>query len=252
MLKVISRETFDLQAVLNTLVESAATLCEAYDCIIYLRQDDKLRRSRRCTARSAPVQTEYEIARGWVAGRTFVDRRRSMSTIFDQRGIFPKAAKWRCAAVTGRFFAVPLLRGEEAIGVISIRRFEVKPFTEKQIELVKTFADQAVIAIENVRLFEAEQQRTSELRESLDRHTATADILKVIASSPTDVQPVFDAIAQSAMRLFGAQSATVTRVVGDEIHLVALTAGSEEGVEAVQSSFPSPLSSSRNSQPGGA
>ena len=79
--------------------------------------------------------------------------------------------------------------------------------------------------------------------ETLDQQTATAEILKVIASSPTDVQPVFDVIAQSALRLFGGQSATVTRVVGDEIHLAALTAGNDDGIEAVHSSFPSPLSS---------
>ena len=107
----------------------------------------------------------------------------------------------------------------------------------KQIDLLTTFAAQAVIAIENARLM-------SEQREALDPvQTATSEVLKVIASSPTDVQPVFDAIAHSAMRLFGGQSATVTRVVGDEIHSAALTAGSDEGIKAVQSSFPSPLSS---------
>ncbi len=139
---------------------------------------------------------------------------------------------------------VPLMRDGRVFGVVNLFRSTPRPFTEKHIDLAETFADQAVIAIENVRLFDAEQQRSAELSEALEQQTATAEILKVIASSPTDVQPVFDAIAASAMRLFGAQSATVTRVAADEIHLAALTAGSDAGIKSVQRSFPSPLSSS--------
>ena len=140
--------------------------------------------------------------------------------------------------------AAPMIREGNVVGAIACAHREQRVFNEKEVALIKAFADQAVIAIENMRLFEAEQQRTSELRESLDRHTATADILKVIASSPTDVQPVFDAIAQSATRLLSSQATVVTRVVGDEIHLAALTAGSEDGIKEVRGSFPSPLSSS--------
>jgi two-component system, NtrC family, sensor kinase len=87
------------------------------------------------------------------------------------------------------------------IGLISIRRTEVRPFTNRQIELLKMFADQAVIAIENTRLFEEVQARTRELSESLDYQTATSDVLDVISRSPTDVQPVFDMIAKSAAQL---------------------------------------------------
>src|SRR5207245_5679993 len=130
--------------------------------------------------------------------------------------------------------ATPLLRAGEALGTIFLRRGMVRPFSDKQIELVTTFADQAVIAIENTRLF-------NETKEALERQTATAEVLKVIASSPSDVQPVFAAIADSAKRLLGAFSTTVLRFIGDELHLVAYTPTDAAADEALRTSFPRPL-----------
>jgi PAS domain S-box-containing protein len=130
--------------------------------------------------------------------------------------------------------AVPMLRDGVVIGAINITRSEPGPFTDHQINLLQTFADQAVIAIENVRLF-------NETRESLERQTATAEILKVIASSPSDVQPVFDAIAESALRLVGGRASAVTRVDGDMLRLVARSSTSEGGNEAIEKFFPRPV-----------
>src|SRR5712664_4762836 len=102
---------------------------------------------------------------------------------------------------------VPMLRGEVLVGVINMWRTEVRPFSDKQVELITTFADQAVIAIENVRLFTELQSRNRDLTEALEQQTAASEILRVISSSPTDVRPVFDTIAQNARRLCGADSA---------------------------------------------
>src|SRR5260370_18492438 len=111
---------------------------------------------------------------------------------------------------------------------------EVRPFTDKEIELVRTLADQAVIAIENVRLFR-------DLTESLEQQTATSEILRVISSSPTDIQPVFDAILGSAVRLLGAYSGVLTRIAGDQIVLAALTSTDDAGDAATGALFPQSL-----------
>ena len=114
---------------------------------------------------------------------------------------------------------VPLLREGASIGVITLPRNEVRPFTEKQIELVTTFADQAVIAIENVRLFEEVQARTRELQELLEYQTATSDVLNVISRAPSQLQPVFDAIVETAARLCEAEYALVYRLKDGEYHV---------------------------------
>jgi GAF domain-containing protein len=115
-----------------------------------------------------------------------------------------------------------LLRQGVPIGAIALTRSTVRPFTAKQIELLETFADQAVIAIENVRLFEGEQQRTRELSESLEQQTATSEVLKVISSSPGDLQPVFDAILANATDLCGAGFASLRLSEGDQFRTVSL------------------------------
>src|SRR5262245_25649966 len=224
VLKVISRSTFDLQTVLDTLAESAARLCEAYDSIIYLRHAEFLRVS----AHYGPVPLDRSdadgskqglpLGRGWVSGRAFVDRAPvHINDLQASTAEFPDGSK-----IARTILAVPLLRQDEAIGVLTIRRLEVKPFTDKQVELVTTFADQAVIAIENVRLFEAEQQRTRELSESLEQQTATSEVLGVISSSPGELDPVFSAMLEKAVRICGANIGMLFLSEGDAFRVVAM------------------------------
>jgi len=124
---------------------------------------------------------------------------------------------------------VPLMRKETPIGVVFVTRDRVEPFNQQQIDLITTFADQAVIAIENTRLFEAEQQRTRELTESLEQQTATSDVLRVISSSPTDIQPVLETIGERAEKLCDAEISVVSIVDGELIRVASIHGMTEVG-----------------------
>ena len=132
---------------------------------------------------------------------------------------FPGARLYAIPRGIGPRLAVPLLRDGVVIGLFHLRRLRVQPFTDNQIKLLKTFADQAVIAIENVRLFQESQSRNRDLTEALEQQTATSEILGVIASSPTDLQPVLDVVAENAARLCDADDALILRVEADVLHL---------------------------------
>src|SRR5262249_32597147 len=135
---------------------------------------------------------------------------------------------------------VPMLRQDEAVGTIAVSRSEAGGFTDEEIALLQTFADQAVIAIENVRLVTELEVRNRDLSETLEQQTATSEILRVISSSPTDVRPVFDAIVASAQRLLDAFGANVARLVGDELHLAAFTTRGQPGDDALRAAYPMP------------
>src|ERR1700704_6183545 len=152
----------------------------------------------------------------------------------------PEYASHETARLGGfhTILVVPLLREGVPIGILAMHRAAVRPFTQKQIELVETFADQAVIAIENVRLFEAEQQRTRELTESLEQQTASSEVLKVISSSPTDIQPVFEVIGERAEKLCNVKISVVSMVDGELIRLVSIHGYAEDEVEPVRRAFP--------------
>jgi signal transduction histidine kinase len=175
VLKVISRSTFDLQNVLNTLVESASRLCEAYDAAIWQPDGRRLL----LLAHYGPIRVEsLPLLRGTVAGRTFLDGQTiHIADMQSEADEYPESSEnarhWGFRAI----LCVPLMREGVAIGVIGLRRTEPQPFTERHVALLQTFADQAVIAIENVRLFEAEQQHTRELAKSLEDLRSTQDRL---------------------------------------------------------------------------
>jgi len=209
VLKVISRSTFDLQAVLNTLVESAARLCEAYDATIWQPGGKRLL----LLAHHGPIRVEsLPLVRGTAAGRAFLDAQTvHITDLQSEVREYPESSKNARRWGFHTILCVPLMREGVAIGTVALRRTEAQPFTERQVALLQTFADQAVIAIENVRLFEAEQQRTRELTESLERQTATTEVLRVISNSPGDVQSVFHAMLENGVRACGAKFGVLFR-----------------------------------------
>ena len=237
VLKVISRSTFDLQKVLNTLVESAARLCEADQAGINRPKNDVM-----LFAASFGFPQEFiEIAqrtrfvrgRGTVVGRVLLEGKpvQINDVLGDPEYDFAEAQK-----TTGfrTALGVPLLREGETIGVMVLTRSQVRPFSDKQIELVTTFADQAVIAIENVRLFDEVQARTRDLSESLQQQTATADVLKVISRSTFDLKTVLQTLVESAARLCDADKATITRQQGGVFFRAEAHGFSQEFIDYVR------------------
>jgi GAF domain-containing protein len=226
VLKVISRSTFDLQTVLNTLVESAVHLCDSDHAWMFRRDGEVCRwaasygHSKEEHERINRYMLTLAISpgRGSVVGRTALEGRpvQIIDVLADPEytlGDVQKISNYR----TG--LGIPLLREGVPIGVLALTRSKVQPFTDRQIELLITFADQAVIAIENVRLFEAEQQRTREPTESLEQQTATADVLRVIATSPTEIEPVLEVIVRTAGELCGSEYAVLLRLRDGKYHL---------------------------------
>jgi two-component system, NtrC family, sensor kinase len=248
VLKVISRSTFDLQTVLDTLAESAARLCEADHVWLYRREGEIYRwaasygHSKEKHERIKQYMLAQQISpgRGWVVGRAALEGRavQIADVLTDPEYTYTEAQK---IAGYRSILGVPLLREGVPIGGIGLQRTDVRPFTDKQIALATTFADQAVIAIENVRLFDEVQARTEELGESLQQQTATADILTVISNSLDDTQPVFDAIVQSGLKLFADATIMVALADGDRVKLAAVADRDPARADAVRRGFPVPL-----------
>jgi two-component system, NtrC family, sensor kinase len=245
VLKVISRSIFDLQTVLDTLAESASRLCEADHVWLFRRDGEVYRWAASCgySKKEHERIKQYMLTlavppeRGSVVGRTALEGGpvQIADALADPEYAYAEVQK------LGHYrtlLGVPMLREGVPIGVISLQRTEVRPFTEKQIQLATTFADQAVIAIENVRLFDEVQERTRDLSEALEHQTATSEVLNVITRSPTDAQPVFDAIVQSAARLCEAAFSVVFLYEGDLLHVAATHNWTPELLDRVSQIYP--------------
>ena len=222
VLKVISRSAFDLEPVLQALVENAMRLCGASSGVIWRFEGNSFRLAAdygvSSELKESWAQNPFGLGRGSATGRTALERRtvHIPDVLADPEYTLADAQR---AGGFRTILGVPMLREGDLVGVFGLQRYEVQPFTERQIELVTTFADQAVIAIENVRLFTELQGKNralteahTQVTESLEQQTATAEILRVISTSPTDVRPIFESIVESAQRLCGGVFSAVFRV----------------------------------------
>ena len=234
ILRVIASSPTGVQRVFEAIARSAARLCDAIDGAIHRLDGARLW----VVAHHGPIPLlQTVLDEGWlldagsVSGRAILERRRIHVEDLASADEFPLGRDYARRLGYRTTLAVPLLRQGTAIGGIVVRREEIRPFTDSQMELLETFADQAVIAIENVRLF-------TETKEALEQQTATADILRVMSRSPSDIQPVFDAIVQSAVKLCDGLFGTVLRFDGERLHLAAHHNLSPEGLQAYRENYP--------------
>ena len=220
ILRVISGFPSDIQPVVDTIARSALRLCGGHLSAVY-RFDGKL---IHCIAQHNWTAEGLEVLgrvyprppnRETQVARAIYDRMVVHVPDMDGRGVPPQSLPLARALGYRSILVVPILREGEPVGAIAVARAEAGPFSESQIELLKTFADQALIAIENVRLFDEVQARTRELSKSLERQTATSEVLSVISSSPGELRPVFDAILENATRICEAKFGTLFLREGD-------------------------------------
>ena len=220
ILASISSSVTDANQVFAKIATSAAHLCDAYDAAIGQRKGDELH----LVAHYGPIPTTpvVPLIAGALPGRAALDRQTiHVADLQVETDEYPEGSERARRLGFHTILAVPLMRAGEAIGTITIRRSEIRPFTDRQIDLLKTFADQAVIAIENTRLFEHLQKRTLELQESLEHQMATSEVLSVISRSTFDLKPVLEVVCESATRLCGASRGHIFRFDGEYLRVAA-------------------------------
>ena len=240
ILRVISSSPTDVQTVFDVIAERALHLCEGAFSVVSRYDGESLHLAAHALARPEGVETMRQFfpmrpSRINLSGRAILQG--TVVHVVDVRQDEDYNQAFSGTLGSRSSVAVPMLRDGQPAGVIFVGRLEVRPFTDKQIALLQTFADQAVIAIENVRLFRELEARNRDLAEALAQQTATAEILRVISSSPTEVQPVFDAIVRSASRLCGGEHAIVTRY-GELLHLAAQHNPRPRAAEETETLFP--------------
>jgi GAF domain-containing protein len=240
LLKVIGRSTFDLQPVFETLAENAVRLCDAERGFIW-RPDGQLLRPV-VIHNATPALREFAetnpIAPGRNSGTARAALERRIIHIPDALADPEYTFGVRQVDPIRTVLAIPMLRADELLGVIAIYRLEVRPFTDSHIALMETFADQAAIAIENARLLTELQAKNADLTEALEQQTATSEILRVISRSQTDVQPVFDTIVRSAVRLCDGLFSSLFQFDGELLHFVSQHNFTPEALDAQRRVFP--------------
>jgi len=249
ILHVISRSQTDVQPVFQAIIDSAARLLRAHSGALSRLMDGRIVLAA-WTAGDEPgeaaLKANYPMSLDSGTSHALTIQARAPFNVVDCE-TDPRLTEAGRRTARARGYRsqalVPMLRHDEPVGAISVTRGEPGGFGEDEIALLQTFADQAVIAIENARLLSELQASNRELSTALDTQTATSDILRVISRSQTNVQPVFDAIVASAVRLLGAYTGTLTRKAGDQIELAALTSTDDAGDAALRALFPRPLHS---------
>ena len=235
VLSIIRRSPADAQPVFDAIVQSAARLCGAIFSVVYLYDGDRLRIAAThnftpaATTQLNELQQLKRPDRSHLGGRAILNcavvHVRDVLTDPEYSHELALAGGWRAV------LAVPLLRDGKPVGALTVAKAEPTPFSDRQVQLLNTFADQALIAIENVRLFETEQQRTRELSESLEQQTATSEVLKVISSSPGELEPVFEAMLANAVRICEAKFGVLFRCEEDALRTVAMHGAPQPYVE---------------------
>jgi GAF domain-containing protein/CheY-like chemotaxis protein len=251
ILRVISQSPTDVQPVFDAIAQSAARLCDALIAGVFRFDGELMHRaaSQGLTPAAAAVyERTYPMppSRSQISGRAVITREVVHVHDLLEDPEYPRdlalAGGWRSA------LSVPMLRDGNPIGAINVIRGEPVPFSDKQIALLQTFADQAVIAIENVRLFKELEARNTDLSVALEQQTATSEVLRVISSSPTDVQPVFDAIVASATRLCGGLYGAMYRRYADVVDWVAQYNMNAQARDLFRRAFPRPVTAGLSPQ----
>src|SRR5262245_16541543 len=226
ILRVISSSPMDLQLVFEQVAASAVRLCDAHDAVIFQVDGEMLRLVAHHGQIPIPGpvgQVMVPLTRALTFARAILDRQTiQIADLQAETAEYPQGSEFALSLGFRTALAVPLVVSGKAVAVISIRRAEVREFTDRQIELLKVFADQAIIAIENTRLFEAEQASKRELQESLEQQIATSQVLSVISSSPGELSFVFETMLENAVRICEANFGNLLLCEGSGFRMVAM------------------------------